>query len=168
MWWDVEFATRFLAYVSSVPPSYSRSLTICIELAACQALNARSRATGTEFLETVSPWLFLCASSLNVCIVAVSQPDDLLGMFDSSPSPTVPPPQQPAPPPQAQAPARPMPRSPPLHAAGMGQMGGGGGGFGMGGHRPAVSLATMEHVLFLTLRVSCFNCCYSIRNSGNA
>ncbi|CAM9474318.1 unnamed protein product, partial [Scytosiphon promiscuus] len=80
-----------------------------------------------------------------------SQPDDLLGMFDSSPSQGVPP-HQTAPAASAAASAagtaRAMPRSPPLHAAPMAQMAGAagvgvGGGFGvgsagMGAHRPAV------------------------------
>lgn len=64
---------------------------------------------------------------------AFVQPDDLLGMFDSSPS------QQSA---GAAGVARPIPRSPPVHAAPMSHMAGAGvgagGGFGMGAHRPAV------------------------------
>lgn len=82
------------------------------------------------------------------------QPDDLLGMgvFDSSPSTGVPPP--PAASPVGVGTSRPIPRSPPMHAAPMApQMGGGGvgvggaggGGFGvtsagMGAHRQAVSM----------------------------
>ncbi len=68
---------------------------------------------------------------------ALVQPDDLLGMFDSSPSQ-----QSAASSASAAGAARPIPRSPPVHAAPMSHMAGAGvgagGGFGMGAHRPAV------------------------------